>query len=45
MLPWDKPDGNLLTGSAVPGVKVARARSGLHNGTGELLGVKLSPAG
>jgi hypothetical protein len=40
MLFWDEPDGNLSTGLAVSGMKVARARSGLHNGTGELLGAK-----
>jgi hypothetical protein len=40
MLSWEKPDGNLSTGLAVSGMKVARAQSGLHNGTGELLDVK-----
>jgi hypothetical protein len=45
MLSWDKPDGYLFTGLAVSGMKVARARSGLHNGTGELLGVKQISAG
>jgi hypothetical protein len=40
MLSWDKSDGNLFTGLAVSGMKVARAQSGLHNGTGELLDAK-----
>jgi hypothetical protein len=40
MLSWDEPDGNLFTGLAVSGMKVARAQSGLHNGTGELLDAK-----
>jgi hypothetical protein len=37
MLSWDKPGGCLFIGLAVSGMKVARAQSGLHNGTGELL--------
>jgi hypothetical protein len=45
MLSWDEPGGNLFTGLAVSGMKVARVRSGLHNGTGELLGTKRSLAG
>jgi hypothetical protein len=45
MLSWDEPDGCLSIGLAVSGMKVARARSGLHNGTGELLGVKQRPTG
>jgi hypothetical protein len=45
MLLWDKSDGCLSIGLAVSGMKVARARSGLHNGTGELLGVKQRSAG
>jgi retron-type reverse transcriptase len=35
LLPRDEPGGGLLTGQAVPGVKVARAWSGLSCGTGE----------
>jgi hypothetical protein len=38
MLSWDKPEGNLLTALAVPGMKMARAWLGLCDGTGELLG-------
>jgi hypothetical protein len=34
-LPWDQPGGCLLTGQAVPGVKAARAWSGLSCGTRE----------
>ena len=34
-LPWEEPGGSLLTGQAVPGVKVARAWSGLLCGTRE----------
>ena len=45
MLFWDKPGGCLSIGLAVSGMKVARARSGLHSGTGELLGVKQESAG
>jgi hypothetical protein len=33
----DERGGSLLTARAVSGMKVARAQSGLHNGTGELL--------
>jgi hypothetical protein len=40
MLSRDEPDGCLLIGLVVSGMKVARARSGLHNGTGELLDAK-----
>lgn len=40
MLSRDEPDGCLLIGLVVSGMKVARARSGLHNGTGELLDSK-----
>ena len=43
MLSRDEPDGCLLIGLVVSGMKVARARSGLHNGTGELLDLKLCP--
>jgi hypothetical protein len=34
-LPRDEPGGNLLTAQAVPGLKVARARSRLWHGTWE----------
>jgi hypothetical protein len=34
-LPWDQPGGCLLTGQVVPGVKAARAWSGLLCGTRE----------
>jgi hypothetical protein len=34
-LPWEEPGGSLLIGQAVPGVKVARAWSGLLCGTRE----------
>ena len=34
-LPWDQPGGSLLTGQVVPGVKAARAWSGLWCGTRE----------
>jgi hypothetical protein len=34
-LPWDQPGGCLLTGQVVPGVKAARAWSGLWCGTRE----------
>ena len=34
-LPWEEPGGCLLIGQAVPGVKVARAWSGLLCGTRE----------
>ena len=40
MLSREEPDGCLLIGLVVSGMKVARARSGLHNGTGELLDAK-----
>ena len=43
MLSRDEPDGCLLIGLVVSGMKVARARSGLHNGTGELLDAKRCP--
>ena len=43
MLSRDEPDGCLLIGLVVSGMKVARARSGLHNGTGELLDTKRCP--
>ena len=33
LLPWDEPIGNLLTGWAVSGIEMARARSGLLCGT------------
>lgn len=45
MLSWDEPGGSLLIGLAVSGIKVARAGSGLHSGTGELLDVKQRSAG
>jgi hypothetical protein len=45
MLSWDKSDGCLFTGLAVSGIKVARAQSGLCNGTGELLDAKQRSAG
>jgi len=45
MLSRDESDEGLLIGLAVSGMKVARARSGLHNGTGELLGAKVLSAG
>lgn len=37
MLSRDESDECLLIGLAVSGMKVARARFRLHNGTGELL--------
>lgn len=37
LLPWDKPGGGLLTGLAVSGTKVARARFRLQRGTWERL--------
>ena len=37
LLPWDKPGGCLLTGLAVSGTKVARARFRLQRGTWERL--------
>jgi hypothetical protein len=40
----DKPGGCLLTGEAVPGVKVARAWSGLWCGTREPVAPMGSPA-
>ncbi len=40
MLSRDKSDGSLSTGLAVSGMKVARARFRLCNGTGELLDTK-----
>lgn len=43
MLSRDEPDEGLLIGLAVSGMKVARARSGLHNGTGEPLDSKRYP--
>jgi hypothetical protein len=43
MLSRNEPDGCLLIGLVVSGMKVARARSGLHNGTGELLDLKRCP--
>lgn len=43
MLSRDESDECLLIGLVVSGMKVARARSGLHNGTGELLDVKRCP--
>ena len=45
MLSWDQPDGCLLIGLVVSGMKVARVQSGLYSGTGELLGVKLQAVG
>lgn len=45
MLSRDESGGCLLTGLVVSGMKVARARSGLHNGTGELLDAKQWPMG
>lgn len=44
MLSREKPDESLLIGLVVSGVKVARARSRLCNGTGELLDAKQRPA-
>lgn len=43
MLSRDEPDEGLLIGLVVSGMKVARARSRLHNGTGELLDAKRCP--
>lgn len=43
MLSREEPDGSLLIGLVVSGVKVARARSRLCNGTGELLDAKGRP--
>ena len=37
LLPREEPGGYLLTALVVSGMKVARARFRLHNGTGELL--------
>ncbi len=45
MLSRDEPDGSLLTGLVVSGMKVARARFRLCNGTGELLDAKELPPG
>ena len=45
LLPREEPGGYLFTALVVSGMMVARARSGLHNGTGELLGVKQRSAG
>ena len=42
LLPWDEPGGCLLTGLAVPGTKVARARFRLQRGTWERLAPILS---
>ena len=42
LLPWDEPGGCLLTGLAVSGTKVARARFRLQRGTWERLAPMVS---
>ena len=45
MLAWDKLIGSLLTGWAVPGIEMARARFRLQHGTGEPLAAEETACG